>query len=119
MRASVSVPAADDVTADLIAEPARTTASYDQVIEELMKLASEARPGWSDERKAAFDTRIAELRLSLDQTRQPGQPRPAGHTDHVDPAVARAQQRVQRTWIRFLQSAVVRDDVLLAHGGAR
>jgi Putative zinc-finger len=105
--ANVSVPAADDVTAELIAEPARTTARYDQVIEELMKLASEARPTWSDERKAAFDTRVAELKASLE----------AGRSGHrIDP---RRQQRLQRTWIRYLQGAVVRDDVMLASGGAR
>ncbi|MEO7734403.1 MAG: anti-sigma factor [Kofleriaceae bacterium] len=102
--AKVSVPAADDVTADLLAEPARTTARYDQVIEELMKLASEARPTWSDERRAAFDTRVAELKTNLDQS--------AG-------AEPRHQQRIQRTWIRYLQDAVVRDDVMLASGGAR
>jgi len=102
--ANISVPAADDVTADLRAEPARTTARYDQVIEELMKLASEARPTWSDERKAAFDTRVAELKTSLDQA--------AG-------AEPRHQQRLQRAWIRYLQDAVVRDDVMLASGGSR
>jgi len=102
----VSVPAADDVTADLIAEPARTTASYDQVIEELMKLASEARPTWSDERKAAFDTRVAALKSDVEQAQRAG-------------AEPRRQQRLQRTWIRYLQDAVVRDDVMLASGGAR
>lgn len=102
--AKVSVPAAEDVTADLLAEPARTTARYDQVIEELMKLASEARPTWSDERKAAFETRVAELKTNLDQ---------------VAGAEPRRQQRIQRIWIRYLQDAVVRDDVVLASGGAR
>ena len=106
--AKASVPPADDVTADLIAEPARTTARYGQVIEQLMKLASEARPTWSDERKAAFDTRVAELAASLDQT--------ARSSHGVEP---RRQQRIQRTWIRYLQAAVVRDDVMLAGGGAR
>jgi len=104
----LSVPAADDVTAELIAEPARTTASYDQVIEELMNLAREARPTWSDDRKAAFDTRITELRASLAQADRPG-----------DASARRHQQRIQRTWIRFLQTAVVRDDVMLAAGGTR
>lgn len=95
-----SVPAAGDVTADLIAEPTRTTASHDQVIEELMKLARDARAGWTDERKAAFDAQIAALRDGVART-APGRP----------------QQRAQRALIRALQGAIVRDDTLLASGG--
>jgi hypothetical protein len=110
LTAKASVLAADDVTADLRGEPARTTASYGQAIEELMKLASEARPTWTDERKAAFDTRITELRASLAQ---------AGAAPPATAALSRQQQRIQRTWIRYLQAALVRDDVLLAGGGAR
>jgi negative regulator of sigma E activity len=95
-------PSADDVTADLLAEPARTTASYARAIEELMKLAEEDRARWSDGDKAAFDARIAGLRDAI---------------AHADPP--RAVQRAQRDLIRYLQSAVVRDDVMLASGGAR
>jgi hypothetical protein len=98
----ISVPSADDVTADLIAEPARTTASYGQVIEELMTLSSTARTGWSDERSAAFDARVAALRDGIARAGQ-----------------AHAEQRAQRALIRYLQGAVVRDDVLLASGGTR
>jgi hypothetical protein len=98
----VSVPAAGDVTAELIAEPARTTASYDQVIEELMKLARDARADWTDERKAAFDARFAALR---DRIAHAGSPR--------------AQQRASGSLIHYLQGAVIRDDVLLASGGVR
>jgi hypothetical protein len=98
----VSVPAADDVTADLIAEPARTTATYGQAIEELMKLATEARAAWGDERAGAFDARVTVLRGAIDRAVE-------GH----------AQQRAQRELIRYLQGAVVRDDVVLASGGAR
>lgn len=94
--------AADDVTADLRAEPARTTASYDQVIEELMKLASEARPAWGDDQKAAFDVKLVALRTGI---------------EHAAPG--RSQQRAQRALIRYLQNAVVHDDVVLASGGAR
>jgi hypothetical protein len=101
-RQEVSVPAADDVTADLLAEPARTTATYGQAIEELMKLATEARAGWSDERGGAFDARVAALRGAIDGAAQ-------GHP----------QQRAQRALIRYLQGAVVRDDVVLASGGTR
>lgn len=95
-------PAPDDVTADLMAEPARTTASYAAVVEELMKLASEARTGWSDDQKAAFDDKLAALRRGL------------GHA-----ADGRPQQRAQRALIRYLQTAIVRDDVMLASGGVR
>jgi negative regulator of sigma E activity len=98
----ISVPSADDVTADLIAEPARTTASYGQVIEELMTLSSTARTGWSDDRKTAFDARVAALRDGIARAGQ-----------------AHAEQRAQRALIRYLQGAVVRDDVLLASGGTR
>jgi len=98
----ISVPSADDVTADLIAEPARTTASYGQVIEELMTLSSTARTGWSDDRRAAFDARVAALRDGIARAGQ-----------------AHAEQRAQRALIRYLQGAVVRDDVLLASGGTR
>lgn len=101
-RQEVSVPAADDVTADLIAEPARTTATYGQAIEELMKLATEARAAWGDERAGAFDARVAVLHGAIDRAAQ-------GH----------AQQRAQRELIRYLQGAVIRDDVVLASGGGR
>ena len=96
-----SVPAAVDVTADLIGDPARATASYAQVIEELMKLARETRSGWADERRAGFDARVAVLR------------------DGITRAQGRSQQRAQRALIRYLQGAVVRDDVVLASGGTR
>jgi hypothetical protein len=91
---------ADDVTADLLAEPTRTTASYDLVIEELMKLASEARSGWDDPRIATFDARVVALRADIAAAAQ-GRPR----------------QRFQRALIRYLQGAVVRDDIVLASGG--
>jgi hypothetical protein len=97
-----SVPAAGDVTADLIAEPARATASYDQVIEELMKLARDARAGWTDGQKAAFDVKLAALRDGIARA-APGRP----------------QQRAQRALIRALQGAVVRDDIVLASGGTQ
>jgi len=95
-------PSEGDVTADLRAEPARATASYGQVIEELMSLASAARVAWTDERRTLFDARVAALR------------------DGVTRAVqGRAQQRAQRVLIRYLQGAVVRDEIVLASGGVR
>ena len=98
----VSVPAAGDVTAELLAEPAQTTASYGQVIEELMKLATEARSTWTDEQSTAFDVKVAAL-----------------HDGIQGAAQGRPQQHAQRALIRYLQRAVTRDDMLLASGGAR
>lgn len=95
-------PKEPDVTADLAADTMRTTAKYGEVVEELMKLATEARSGWSAERKAAFDAELAGLRTTY---------------DHAGPG--RPQQRVQRQMIRLLQGAVIRDDVMLASGGVR
>ena len=95
-------PSPDDVTADLAADPARATASYAQVIEELMNLATSARAGWTDEQQAAFDARVAVLRAGITRA-APGRP----------------QQRAQRALIRALQGAVVRNDIVLAGGGMR
>jgi hypothetical protein len=93
-------PSADDVTADLLAEPARTTESYDRVVGELMELTESARTRWSDDDRAAFDARVAGLRSAIAHAGQ-----------------ARSVQRAQRSLIRYLQSAIVRDDMLLASGG--
>jgi hypothetical protein len=97
-----ALASAADVTADLAAEPARTTASYDRTVVELMKLAEAQREQWSDGDRAAFDARIAGLR---------------GAVDHAGPP--RSIQRAQRSLIRYLQSAIVRDDMLLASRGPR
>jgi len=91
-----------DVTADLAGDPARATASYDRVVEELMKLAEDTRDRWSEDERAAFDARVAELRGAI-----------------AHGGAARAVQRTQRSLIRYLQRAMVRDDVVLASGGAR
>jgi anti-sigma factor RsiW len=101
-RAEVSVSPADDVTADLSADPVRTTETYGDAIEELMKLASEARATWTDERGAAFDQSVARLRSSIAAV-EPG----------------RARQRVQRDMIRYLQGEVIRGDIMLASGGSQ
>ncbi len=96
------VLAAGDVTADLVAEPGRVTDSYGQVIEELMQLATAARPAWSDDRRAAFDAKLVALHDGI---------------AHASPG--HLQQRAQRSLIRYLQGAIVRDDVVLASGGPR
>jgi hypothetical protein len=95
-----TAPSSEDVTADLSTEPARTTARYDQVVEELMKLAVEDSARWSADARAAFDRRIAGLREAIAHAGQ-----------------ARSVQRAQRSMIRFLQDALVRDDIVLASGG--
>jgi hypothetical protein len=95
-------PAPGDVTADLTAEPAQLTANYAQAIDELAKLADDARVNWSADHQAAFATRVASLRGEIAKADSP-----------------RGKQRAARTLIRYLQGAVVRDDVMLASGGVR
>lgn len=97
---AASSASGDDVTADLAAEPSRTTESYARVVQELMTLAEQARARWSDRDKAAFDARVAGMRATIARADQP-----------------RSVQRAQRSLIRYLQSAVVRDDTVLASGG--
>lgn len=96
----VDAPSSDDVTADLATDAARTTESYDRVVGELMTLAETARKRWSDDDRAAFDVRVAGLRSAI---------------AHAGPP--RSVQRAQRSLIRYLQGAIVRDDMLLASGG--
>ena len=91
---------AGDITADLAAEKARIIASYGDAAEELIALAGEARVQWAPEQKTAFDVKVAELRGVIQRA-------PAG----------REQQRAWRDLIKYLQGAVVRDDVALAGGG--
>ncbi len=93
-------PSTDDVTADLAVEPARTTATYAETANELVTLAAEVRPGWTDDQRATFDARVADLRADVDRA-----------TDE------RPRQRAWRAMIRYLQQAIVRDDVALASGG--
>lgn len=95
---TASVP--EDVTADLAAEPARITEDYAKTATELLALAAEARPLWSQTDRAAFDRRVATLRASVDAA-----------------AEGRPRQRAYRAMIRYLQGAVVRDEIALASGG--
>ena len=96
-----AAPSGDDVTAELAAEPARLTASYADAAEELVALAGDACARWTDDERAAFDARLAELRAEI-----------------ADAAEGRPRQRAWRALIRYLQGAIVRDDVALASGGA-
>lgn len=93
----------DDVTADLAAEPARITASYAATTRELLELVKEARAQWSDEQKREFDAQLALLQK------------------HVALAVdERPRRDAYRKLIRYLQRAVIAEDIALASvGGAR
>lgn len=93
---------APDVSADLEAEPARVTASYRQTVDELLEVAADMRSEWSDDRATAFDARVSALE------------RAAAAADDGKP-----RQRALRTLIRYLQGALIRDDVVLASRGAR
>lgn len=91
-----------DVTDDLLSEPARITASYQRTIDELIAVAGDMRTGWSDGRKTAFDTKVKTMRESI-ATADEGKPK----------------QRASRAMIRYLEGALIRDDVLLASRGDR
>ncbi len=92
--------AGGEITADLAGEAARVTASYCDAAEDLLVLAGEARLQWTDEQRAAFDTKVTELRGQIDRA-----------------IAGRPRQRAWRELITYLQRAVVRDDVALAGGG--
>jgi Putative zinc-finger len=93
-------PSTHDVTADLAADAERVTTCYAATAGELRALVDELRPRWSDAQRAAFDARVGELRAAVDAA-----------------APGRARQRAWRAMSRYLQSAVVRDDVVLANAG--
>lgn len=95
--ASVTPSAPADVTADLAGEAARVTETYADAAEELLALADEARPQWPADRKDAFDHKVAELRDAV-----------------ATAADGRPKQRAWRGLIRYLQGAVVRDEIALA-----
>lgn len=96
----VAADSSSDVTADLAGEAARVTATYGDAAEELLALAGEARGEWSIEQKDVFDARVAELRGAISEA-----------------AEGRPRHRAWRALIRYLQGAVVRDDIALAGGG--
>jgi len=95
----VAPPESGDITADLAAEPARQTESYGDAAEELLALATEARVTWSADQQTAFDARVSELRGLIDRA-------PDG----------RPKQKAWRELIRYLQGAIVRDEIALAGG---
>ncbi|HEX5061448.1 MAG TPA: anti-sigma factor [Kofleriaceae bacterium] len=92
-----------DMTASLAAEPAQVTASYAQTARELLDIAADARAEWPDDRKHDFDAQVAAMQKKI--------------------AVAtteRPRRDAYRKLIRYLQRAVIEDDVALANiGGAQ
>ena len=97
--APIVTPSAGDITAELAAEPARQTDTYGDAAEELLALATEARGTWSADQQSAFDAKVSELRGQVDRA-------PDG----------RPKQKAWRELIRYLQGAVVRDEIALAGG---
>jgi len=86
-----------DVTADLAAEPARITASYEAAASELVAEAATARATWAPDQQAAYDAQLGTLR--------------AGVTAATD---GRPRQQAWRALIRYVQRAMIRDEVLVA-----
>lgn len=93
-------PFGTDVTTDLEGEGQRVVASYVGTAEELMAMIGEVRGQWSVEDQATYDREVAALQAKVNAA-----------------ADDRAKQRVLRALIRYVQRALVRDDVALAGGG--
>ena len=83
-----------DVTAELAADTERTTASYRQAAEDLVAVSFTARESWSDERKQAFDVKLAAFRKDV----------ASAHPGH-------ARDKVYRAMTRYLQGVAIRDEV--------
>jgi hypothetical protein len=83
-----------DVTAELAADVERTTTSYRQAAEDLVAVSFTARDSWSDERKQAFDVKLAAFRK-----------------DAATAAPGHARDKVYRAMTRYLQGVAIRDEV--------
>jgi hypothetical protein len=90
-------PTDGDVTASIAADPARVTECYAQTTRELLEVANEARGQWAHDRKADFDAQLVALQKKV-----------ALATDE------RPRRDAYRKLIRYLQRAVIHDDVALA-----
>jgi Putative zinc-finger len=93
-------PSPDDVTAELDAEAAQVTAVYERTVDDLIDRAGEAK--WTDAQRSTFDTRVGELRGAAARA-----------------TIGRPRQRVLRTLIRYVETAVARDVVALADTGGQ
>lgn len=92
-----------DVTTELAAEPALVTESYASTVRELLAIAKEARTQWPEARQHEFDAHVAALQKK------------ASDADDERP-----RRAAYRQLIRYIQRAVIRDDVALASmAGAR
>ncbi len=83
-----------DVTAELAADAENTTASYRQAAEDLVAVSFTERESWSDERKQAFDVKLAAFRK-----------------DAANAHPGRARDKVYRAMTRYLQGVAIRDEV--------
>ena len=83
-----------DVALALAAEPARTSASYAAATDELLGLACGARTDWPAAHRDAFDAKVTALR-----------------SDVAAAAPGHARDKAQRALVRYLQDAVVRDEI--------
>jgi Putative zinc-finger len=83
-----------DVTAELAADVERTTASYREAAEELVSTALAERESWADDRKAAFDVRLASFRK-----------------DAAAAPTSRARDKVYREMRDYLQGVAIRNVV--------
>ena len=90
-------PADGDVSASIAADPARITECYAQTTRELLEIANEARGQWTTERKQDFDAQLVALQKKV-----------ALASDE------RPRRDAYRKLIRYLQRAVIHDDVALA-----
>ena len=91
---TVQPPIAGDVTQEIADDTARTTATYKQAADELAGLARAARAQWPDDRKLAFDGKLAGFEREL-----------------AAAADGRPRQKVYRAMIRYLQGVAIRDEV--------
>jgi hypothetical protein len=82
----------DDVTASLAGDEARKTRDYDDSVKELLALADEARPRWSEDRKATFAANVAKFQARVTAA-----------------AEGRPRQRVLGELSRYLQGVLNRD----------
>jgi anti-sigma factor RsiW len=99
-EACVDVPEADDVTADLANDVARSVTAYDCAIEELLTETASIRiHTWDDTQRTAFDERVKSMREAIAKAAE-GKPR----------------KHASRALVSYIQRATVREEVLLAGG---
>ncbi len=90
----------EDATAALAAEPAKIADDYRQAVAELLAQAPEITKEWTDVQRQAFTTKVAALR-GLAEGAEVGKP----------------SRRAWESFVRYLEGALIRNDVALAGGG--